>query len=236
MTSLLRSMRSWNSVLLMLAACSLGVAALAQADWPSEQTGTVEFELAGQPHTFYTFAVHIPENVAEGMPEGAVKDRLQAAAGTTEHSATWLVHAPVVMSGIVLSTPTEMFLTLSARPTQDANAGLGQLIIDFSLSLHTLELSDPGQYSSSIRYYPTAYSSRDYYALTEGGLVFANVEQVDDYTLRVQGSFEGSFSFQESLVREAHNPADVLAASGVFDVLVVGMRPVAEVLIEDGGL
>jgi len=126
-----------------------------------------------------------------------------------------------------------MFLTLSSRPTQDANAGLGQLIIDFSLSLHTLELSDPGQYSSTIRYYPKAYSPKDYYALTEGGLELTNVEQVDDYTLRVQGSFEGSFSFQESLVREAHNPADVLAASGTFDVLVVGTQPIDEVLIVD---
>lgn len=150
--SLLRSMRSLARVLLVLAVSSLGGAALAQADWPSERTGTVEFDLADQSHTFYTFAVQIPENVAEGMPDGAVKDRLQAAAGTTEHSATWLVHAPVVMSGIVVSTPTEMFLTLSARPTQDANAGLGQLIIDFSLSLSTLELSDPGMFSSSIRY------------------------------------------------------------------------------------
>jgi hypothetical protein len=137
------------------------------------------------------------------------------------------------MSGIVLSTPTEMFLTLSSRPTQDANAGLGQLIIDFSLSLRTLEQSDPGQFSSSIRYYPKAYSPRDYYALTEGGLVVTTVEQVDDYTLRVQGSFQGLFSFQESLVREAHNPADVLDASGTFDVLVVGTRPVVEVLIVD---
>ncbi|MFA7461105.1 MAG: hypothetical protein WCY60_08915 [Trueperaceae bacterium] len=231
--SLLRSKRAWARVLLILAACSWGGAALAQADWPSERTGTVEFELAGEPHTFYTFAIQIPENVAEGMPEGAVKDRLQAAAGTTEHSATWLVHAPVVMSGIVLSTPTEMFLTLSSRPTQDANAGLGQLIIDFSLSLRTLEQSDPGQFSSSIRYYPKAYSPRDYYALTEGGLVVTTVEQVDDYTLRVQGSFQGLFSFQESLVREAHNPADVLDASGTFDVLVVGTRPVVEVLIVD---
>ena len=227
------SVHSLSRVLVVLVASSLAGAALAQADWPSEHTGTVEFELAGEPHTFYTFAVQIPENVAEGMPEGAVKDRLQAAAGTTEHSATWLVHAPVVMSGIVLSTPTEMFLTLSARPTQDANAGLGQLIIDFSLSLRTLELSDPSQFSSSIRYYPKAYSPRDYYALTEGGLVLANVEQVDDYTLRVQGSFEGSFSFQESLVREAHNSADVMAVSGTFDVLVVGTQPVADVLIVD---
>lgn len=231
--SLLRSMRSLARVLLVLAVSSLGGAALAQADWPSERTGTVEFDLADQSHTFYTFAVQIPENVAEGMPDGAVKDRLQAAAGTTEHSATWLVHAPVVMSGIVVSTPSEMFLTLSARPTQDANAGLGQLIIDFSLSLSTLELSDPDQYSFSIRYYPKAYSSRNYYALTEGGLVLATVEQVDDYTLRVQGSFEGLFSFQERLVGETHNPADVLVASGTFDELVVGTRPVVEVLIVD---
>lgn len=227
------SMPNLARVLLVFAAISLGGAALAQADWPSERTGTVGFELGGQPHTFYTFAIQIPENVAEGMPEGAVKDRLQAAAGTTEHSATWLVHAPVVMSGIVLSTPSEMFLTLSARPTQDANAGLGQLIIDFSLSLRTLELSDPDQFNSSIRYYPKAYSARDYYALTEGGLVVTSVEQVDDYTLRVQGSFEGLFSFQERLVGETHNPADVLAVSGTFDVLVVGTRPVAEVLIVD---
>lgn len=229
----LRSMRSLARVIFALAASSLAGAVLAQADWPSERTGTVEFELAGQPHTFSTFAIQIPENVAEGMPDGAVKDRLQAAAGTTEHSATWLVHAPVVMSGIVVSTPTEMFLTLSARPTQDANAGLGQLIIDFSLSLRTLDLSDPGMFSSSIRYYPKAYSARNYYALTEGGLVLATVEQVDDYTLRVVGSFEGLFSFQERLVGETHNPADVLEASGTFDVLVVGTQPVVEVLIVD---
>lgn len=216
---------------LVLLAISLVTSAAAQAAWPSAQTGTVEFDLAGQPHTYYTYAIEIPENVAEGMAEGALRDRLAAAAGTTEHTATWHVDEPVVMGTIVLSSPTELSITLTARPTQDEAAGSGHLILNFSLSLSTLQLSDPERFPAAVRYYPESYGTRDFYALTEGGLVVTSVERIDDRTLRVQGGFEGTFSLQERLGAFVHNPDDVLPVRATFDVLqVVGTQSLDEVL------
>ncbi len=205
--------------------------AAAQVDWVATQTGVVEFVLAGEDKEFYTFALEVPENVAEGMREGPVRDRLEAAAGTTEHSATWSVSDPVVFGGMVLSEPADLQVTLGSRPTQDQHAGLGLMQLDFSLSLDGLELSDPEQFPWYLRFYPESISVTDFYALTEGTLEVMSVERVDDVTLRVTGSFEGVLSRQARLGAVVHNPDDTLPISGTFDVRqVVGVKSLSEVL------
>ena len=205
--------------------------ATAQADWVATQTGAVEFVLAGEGREFYTFALEVPENVADGMPEGPVRDRLEAAAGTTEHSATWSVSDPVVFGGVVLLDPADLQVTLGTRPTQDQHAGLGVMLLDFSLTLDGLELSDPVDFPWSLRFYPESYTVSDFYALTEGTFEVVSVERVDDVTLRVTGSFDGVLSRQARLGTAVHNPNDTLPISGTFDVRqVVGVKSLSEVL------
>lgn len=224
--------KAWfRQAALATVSAALFTLAFAQADWPATQTGTVDFELAGEGKQFYTFAVEIPENVADGHPEGPVRDRLAAAAGTTEHSATWNVNDPVMLGAVVLSTPTEMGVNLGTRPTQDFNAGLGLLLIDFSLSLEALALNAAETVLWSVTYYLETYEFNDFYELTEGSFEVTSVEIVDDTTLRVAGDFEGTLSHQSSLVSVAHNPSDTLPLSGTFDVVqVVGVKSLAEVL------
>lgn len=217
--------------------CALWAAnASAQPEFPTRTTGTLEVELAGQAHEFHTFATDIPENVAEGIQDPAQRERLEKAAGTTEHTATWHVPEPIVMGNIVLSAANDMYVSLYGRVSEDRDAGLGELRIDFGLSLATLTVSDPAVVGISVRYYPESFSITDYYELTEGDLEVTSVEQVDERTLRVQGTFTGTFSFQTRSGVVAHNPNDTLATSGSFDILlVVGKRPLADVLTDTTG-
>lgn len=225
------ALRLWVAAVLLAAT---SVPAAAQSTWPTRETGAIEVSIAGEPRTFQTYAVDIPEDVAEGVQDPAVRERLEKAAGTTEHTATWNVPEPVMMGAIVLSASTDMYVSISARPTEDASAELGQLRIDFGLALGTLQLSDPAKVGASVRYYPKAFGLTDYYELTEGGLEVTQVERVDEHTLRIQGSFSGTFSLQTRMGRVEHNPADTLAASGTFDILqVVGSQALSEVLPAD---
>jgi hypothetical protein len=210
--------------------------ASAQPDFPTRPTGTIDVVLAGQPHAFHTYATDIPENVAEGIEDPTLRERLERAAGTTEHTATWNVPEPVVMGGVVLMAVNDMYVAIYGRASEDRDAGLGELRIDFGLGLTTLTVSDPAVVGISVRYYPESFSIADYYELTEGGLEIASVERVDDHTLRIQGTFAGTFSFQTRPGVVEHNPNDTLATSGRFDILhVVGKQPLADVLISPAG-
>ncbi|MDF1523583.1 MAG: hypothetical protein P1P87_12320, partial [Trueperaceae bacterium] len=63
----------------------------AQSEPVAWVTGTLEAVLDGAPRTFHAYAVDIPEDVADGVTDEVLRERLQRAAGTTEHTATWSV-------------------------------------------------------------------------------------------------------------------------------------------------
>lgn len=229
----MRSARRSTRVVLFLVALASAWVAQAQEGFVYRVTGEVTLTLAGEARTFHVYAVDIPENVAEGIADANVRARLEAAAGTTEHGATWEVPEAVSIGSIVISSPTTMAVTVSARPTEDRAARLGELRLRFELDLETLALA-PGA-PVDVWYFPEAFSTRDFYALTVGALEVASVERVDDATLRVQGSIAGLFSFQATLLgRLAHDPDATIAVAGSFDLRqVAGARPLAEVLPDE---
>lgn len=208
----------------------LGVVTHAQEGFVYRVTGDVVLTLAGAERTFHVYAVDIPENVADGVQNPEVRARLEQAAGTTEHGATWAVPAPVSIGGIVISAPTTMSIVVAARPTEDRDAGLGEVRLDFQLDLATLALPPAADAPVSVWFFPEAFASRDFYALTEGTLTVTNVEAVDDATLRIEGTIDGALSFQASLAGIAHNPADTIVVTGRFELQqVVGTQSLTEV-------
>lgn len=216
------------------------VAALATVGWCMGQvpaalaTGAVEVDLAGEPHVFRTYAVDIPEDVAEGIEDEALRARLEKAAGTTVHSATWDVPEPVMMNEMVLFEASDMYVAVTSRASADPDAGLGELRMNFGLNLATLALSDPAAVGISVRYYPETFTVADYYELTEGGVELVDVERVGERTLRIRGTFAGVFSFQATRGVVAHDPSDTLPATGSFDLLeVVGAAALSDVLVDD---
>lgn len=227
-----RSIRSVASLVALVALSSAWVVR-AQEGFVFHVTGDVDLTLAGEARAFHVYAVDVPENVAEGITDPDVRAALEAAAGTTEHGATWEVPEPVSIGGIALSSPTTMAVTVSARPTEDHAAGLGELRLRFELDLATLALSADAPVD--VWFFPEAFSIRDFFALTEGALEVTSVERVDDVTLRVVGSFAGLLSFQPTLLGGVnHDPDQTIAVSGSFDLReVVGARPLAEVLPGD---
>ena len=87
MRSAHRSLR----VALSLLALAMAWVAQAQEGFVYRVTGEVTLTLAGEARTFLVYAVDIPDDVAEGVANADVGARLEAAAGTTEHGATWEV-------------------------------------------------------------------------------------------------------------------------------------------------
>lgn len=83
-----------------------------------------------------------------------------------------------------------------------------------------------------VRYYPAGSSMSDFYLLTLGGLVVHGFEQVDDTTLRLQGSISGVLSRQLDPLHGAHDPTDAIAIEGHFDIqqLVGDARAMAMVV------
>lgn len=216
-----------------LAAVSVALSAVAWAQFASTtyETGTIELNVAGEARTYHTYAVEVPENAGQGVENPRVRAELERIAGTTQHTATWNATDPVVMNGVVLSRPSVLFVTVHSRPTEDSDAGLGQLNFEFAVTLDSLQAADPDRYPPVVKLYPESFSATDYYALTDGSLTVARVEQVDDLTLHVAGTFEGTFSFQTRRGVVEHNPDDTIEVSGNFDVLqVVGTKPLSEVM------
>lgn len=212
-----------------LALAALGCAAHAQEGFVYHVTGVVVLTLDGAERTFHVYAVDIPEDVAEGVEDADVREVLERAAGTSEHGATWDVPEPVVMGTIVLSNPTSMAITVAARPTEDHAAGQGEVRLGFDLDLATLALAEG--VPVVVWFFPKAFSTRDFYALTDGALEVAVVERVDDVTLRIDGTVSGLLSFQERLGEITHDPNDTIAVTGRFELRqVVGTRPLTEVL------
>lgn len=226
----MRSARGSIRGVAALALLLFGIAVHAQEGFVYRVTGDVVLNLAGEERTFHVFAVDIPENVAEGVQDPEVRARLERAAGTTEHGATWDAPAPVSIGGIVISSPTTMSVVVAARPTEDRTAGLGEVRLHFQLDLATLTLPPTADAAVSVWFFPEAFASRDFYALTEGALTVTGVTPVDDVTLRIEGTLDGVLSFQASLAGIAHNPTDTLAVTGRFELhQVVGTQSLTEV-------
>ena len=227
--------RSIHAVVSLLALVAVSSAAFVQAQegFVFHVTGDVALTLAGEARAFRVYAVDVPENVADGITDPAVRAVLEAAAGTTEHGATWEVPEPVSIGGIALSTPSRMVVTVAARPTEDHAAGLGELRLRFELDLATLTLSPDAPVA--VWYFPEAFATRDFYALTEGALDVSSVERVDDVTLRIVGSVAGLLSFQPTLLGSiAHDPDDTIAVTASFDLRqVVGAGSLADLLPGD---
>ena len=222
------------SARLAAALVALSAVAWAQVASNTYETGTVELMVSGEARTYHTYAVEVPENAGQGVENPRVRAELARIAGTTQHTATWNVNDPVVVNGVVLSRPSVLFVTVHARPTEDAGADLGQLNFEFAVSLDGLQQADPGTYQPSVKLYPESFSVTDYYALTDGNLTVTSVELADDFTLHVNGTFQGTFSFQTRRGVIEHNPDDTIEVSGNFDVMqVVGTKPLSEMLAGD---
>lgn len=206
----------------------------AQGEPAPRPTGTVEVAFASGERAFRTFAVAIPMDVAEGVTDPAVRERLERAAGTTEHDATWNVPDTLTMGPVVLFAPTALLVEVVARAHPDREAGLGEVRLSFGLDLATLALADPADAAVSVRYYPERFALVDYYELTEGALRVDVVERVDARTLRIAGVFEGSFSLQDEVGVVAHEPEGALPVRGRFDLLeVVGSVDLDDVLRDE---
>ncbi|CAN5762154.1 hypothetical protein BH23DEI1_BH23DEI1_10320 [soil metagenome] len=179
-------------------------------------TGSVDTVIDGRTHTFGTSATRIADDAGAGVENAAARAMLERLAGTTQHTATWLVMEPIVMGGVVMFAAEDMFISITAYGEERS-----QFSLEFGLVLETLELSDPDDVEILVKYFPERWGTSDFYALTEGALVIDLVERVDATTLRIRGSFSGTLSFQEQYT-VAHNPADTRSIAGTFDILEVG--------------
>ncbi|MBA2666245.1 MAG: hypothetical protein H0U69_04335 [Trueperaceae bacterium] len=198
-------------------------------DWT--ETGVLQLELEGEASQFHTYSTLISEEMPDDVDNELAQEMLDDLAGTTQHTARWMVPETRMMGTIVLMKPTVMFVSISARPQGDDRTPGRQIMLDFGLDLATLELAESA--SATIRYYLEGYTTSDYYALTEGGLEVTSVERIDEHTLRITGAFAGAFTHQGDWRGIEHNPTDALSVQADFDFLqVVGRDLLSEVLLE----
>src|SRR5690554_4473387 len=106
------------------------------------RTGTVDGTINGSAYHAYTYATDVPENVADNMEDGPVRDMLLRAAGTTQHSATFN-HMDSMMMGSIELMPATIFVTILTRTEHPEGETFGTVEINFSLQPDTLELSSP---------------------------------------------------------------------------------------------
>jgi hypothetical protein len=199
-----------------------------------ERTGTVDVVLGGEARTFHTHVQKVPENAAEGVENPDVRRMLERLAGTSQHTATWMAMEPIVMAGIVLYAAEELFITIGATVPMDRPGDVGEISLEFALSKATLALDDSEDASIDFRFFPVSWGFDAYYAASEGmfELVIDEVEQVDETTLRIRGSFRGTLSFQTAYQIE-YNADDTMSVTGTFDIEQVGGSSVLELLLDD---
>lgn len=168
-------------------------AAFAQPD--RARTGTVDATVGGEPMTLHTFVAHVPEDVAEGIEDDEARAIAERAAGTDQHTATWMVTDPV-MAGDTEIAPSMMFLMVDARAEGDPETGGARLDVEFAIDPATLQRL-PGP-EVAIEYHPAPYEPEESYATTEGTVTLDEVEQVDEDTLAVRGTIGGVLEYQGS--------------------------------------
>ncbi len=170
-------------------------------------TGTLEAVIAGKDHIMRSFVTTVPEDAAERTSDPEARALLEKLAGTEQHTATWMITDPFEMGGIVL-LPAMLFVSIGTRASEDSTA-------NFALDIDTLELDTESDIE--VRYFPESWSTKDFYALTEGTLQLNSVEVIDERTLRISGTVLGTLSFQESYSVE-HNPNDTLPFEATFSI------------------
>jgi hypothetical protein len=201
----------------------LGSIVLAQPGW--QQTGLIDALIDGRPFSFATSSSKVPEDAAEGVENENVRAMLEKLAGTTQHTATWMITEPFEMGGMIL-LPAQMFASLDASAKEIG--GTGEFRIEFGLVQETLTLNPEADID--IRYYPESWSVSEFYALTEGTMLLERVEVVDGQTLAMYGTISGVLSFQPGYSVE-HNPDDTLPIEASFSIeQVVGSQLLLEML------
>ncbi len=178
------------------------------------QTGSVEGTIGGNSYHAYTYATEVPEDAAEGLEDGAVKDMVAAAAGTTQHSATFNLMDAVMMGTVELLPPT-IFVTILTRTENAEDREHGRIDIDFSLDPETLTLK--GADDIAVDWHPGEPDLKERYTLTDGSLVLDSITVVDENTLAITGSISGQLSWQTDYSPE-HNPDDVLDVDLTFSI------------------
>lgn len=209
----------------LLASFALAVSAFAQGEW--FETGSLTTVIDGEERLLHTYGTLVPEDVADGVEDEQQRAILERVAGTEQHTATYKFMEGISMGGITL-TPDTIWLAFTFRFGGHDSSGPHGVTMQIPLDPATLEISDPDQIE--VTYYPNGPSWDDFYALTEGAILLDAVDVVDDVTLRIAGSFTGTFTHQTDY-DIVHNPDRALAAQGEFVVeRVVGSQLALELL------
>ena len=178
------------------------------------QTGTVDGTIDGSAYHAWTYATDVPEDVADGVEDEAVRAILTNIAGTTQHSATFN-HMDAMTLGSIELMPATIFVTMLTRTEHPDGDTVGTVEINFSLQPETLELAS--QDDVVVKYHPGESSFSNYYALTSGGLELQSIEVVDEQTLAITGTISGQFSWQEGY-ETVHDPATAINVELTFVV------------------
>lgn len=205
------SSRNLGTAVLTALCLLVGIAA---AQHPTFETGAVDAIIGEGAFHAYTYATEVPADVADGEEDERVRAILEAIAGTTQHSASFM-HVDEMKLGTTVLTPPTLYVTLSTRTHHPERSDIGSFMLQFALDPETLELLEEADVE--LKFYPRGSSYDDYYAFTEGVFELLEVTVVDDVTLAVSGTFSGALSYQTDY-DVVHNPDDALAVEGSFTV------------------
>ncbi len=220
--------RTANFLLLPALIAFASIASLSFAQSERYETGSLTATLNGEESVLRSYFADVPEDVAEGVTDPQQRAILERIAGTEQHTATYTYFDEMKLGTMVL-VPAKIHVSLHFAAQELDVSVPGSISVRFSLEPTSLELGAPEDVEITL-HSGSGYS--DYYALTEGGITLDSVEVVDANTLRITGSFSGTFSHQTGYDR-VHNPADTLSASGVFSVERVVGSDLALELIEE---
>lgn len=202
-----------HSALAALTVFTLLAMASAQLLEPAYETGVIDAVIDGQDYSVFTYALEIPEDYGADVTNERQREFMQRLAGTTEHSASFLLRRAMEMGNTVLY-PASINVAFSTR-SRNEDPSVGSLVLQFMLDPDTLELTD--QFDVSISFYPWGASASDYYALTDGTLRIDTVEIIDRRTLAIRGGFSGLLSRQDDY-DHVHNPDDTLDVEATFTI------------------
>ena len=208
------SSRNLGTAVLTALCLLLGSAA---AQHRTFETGAIDAVIGGATYHAYTYATEVPADVAEGEKDERVRAILEAVAGTTQHSASFMHMDEMTMGGMVLA-PATIYVTLSTRTHHPDGASIGSFMVQFALDPETLELVEDAV--AEFMFYPRGSSYDDYYAFTDGVFELHPIQVVDEVTMTLSGTFSGTLSHQSNY-DVVHNPDDALAVEASFTALVV---------------
>jgi len=205
------------------------LASFALAQGTSTETGALTAIIGGEERLLHSYAMYVPEDVADGVEDPQQRAILERVAGTEQHTATYMFMEGMSLGGMVL-TPDTIWVALTFRFGGPDAGGPHGVLLQFPLDPATLALLDPDQVE--ISYYPNGSSYDDYYALTAGAMSLDFVEVVDDVTLRIMGTFSG-FMTHQTEYDVVHDEASAIEARGDFLVDRVVGSALALELVEE---